>query len=102
MMQFSPGRAPLLATCGIALTPSVAHAHVTLQPSKLTAGSFSRVDVRVPNERGDASTKRVVVKFPPGFIFPSYQRVPGWSAKVAMDKLAKPVVAFGEKHTEQV
>jgi len=86
----------------IAAQPAVASAHVTLQPNEAPAGEFVRLDVRVPNERDNASTTRVEVKFPPGFISVSHEPVPGWNAKVRMAKLEKPIEAFGEKHDEQV
>jgi uncharacterized protein len=95
------GAAVAAALAAVAM-PSAASAHVTLQPDEVTAGEFKRLDVRVPNERDDASTKKVEVKFPAGFIFVSYEAVPGWTTKVKMAKLAKPVEVFGERHTEQV
>ena len=58
--------------------------------------------MRVPNERDDASTKKVEVKFPAGFISVSHEPVPGWDAKVKMAKLAEPVEVFGEQRTERV
>ena len=94
-------RAALAALCVVAV-PASATAHVTLQPAELPAGEFKRVDVRVPNERDDASTTKVEVKFPPGFIFLSHERVPGWKTTVKMAKLDKPVEVFGEQHDEQV
>jgi periplasmic copper chaperone A len=87
----------------LALTaPATAAAHVTLQPSEAAAGDFTVLDVRVPSERDDSGTTKVDVQFPPGFIFASYQPVPGWSVKVQMEKLAKPITSHGEKITEQV
>ena len=94
-------RAAFAALCVVAV-PASATAHVTLQPAELPAGEFKRVDVRVPNERDDASTTKVEVKFPPGFIFLSHERVPGWRTTVKMAKLAEPVEVFGERHDEQV
>ena len=41
---------------GAARCPAAAQAHVTLQPNTAPAGGFTRLDVRVPNERDDAST----------------------------------------------
>jgi uncharacterized protein YcnI len=83
--------------------PAVAEAHVTLQPDQAPAGGFARLDVRVPNERDDASTTKVEVKFPPGFAEVSTEPVPGWTAKVTKSKLAKPVTTDeGEKITDQV
>jgi periplasmic copper chaperone A len=89
------------AVAVLVLAPT-ASAHVTLQPEEVTAGDFSRLDVRVPNERDDASTTKVEVRFPPGFLFVSTEPVPGWNAEVSMRKLEKPVEQFGERITEEV
>jgi periplasmic copper chaperone A len=80
----------------------VAGAHVTLQPPEAPAGGFTRFDVRVPTERDNASTTKVEVQFPPGFLFVSYEPVPGWNAELTMRKLDKPVEQFGEQVTEEV
>jgi periplasmic copper chaperone A len=71
--------------------PASAGAHVTLQPSEAAAGDYTVLDVRVPNERDDPATTKVDVQLPSGFVFASYQAVPGWSVDVKMQKLAKPV-----------
>jgi periplasmic copper chaperone A len=84
------------------MAPATAGAHVTLQPSEAAAGDFTVLDVRVPNETDDSGTTKVDVRFPPGFVFASYQPVPGWSVKVRMEKLAKPITGHGEEITEQV
>jgi uncharacterized protein YcnI len=84
------------------MVPADAAAHVTLQPSEAAAGDFTVLDVRVPNERDDSGTTKVDVQFPPGFIFASYQPVPGWSVKVRMEKPAQPITSHGEEITEQV
>jgi periplasmic copper chaperone A len=82
---------------------TAAGAHVTLQPSEVPAGGFTRLDVRVPTERPDASTTKVEVKFPAGFTTVSTEPVPGWTAKVTRVKLAKPQVNDeGEKITDRV
>ena len=52
------------ASPAVAIAAPAAQAHVTLNPRTVTANSFGRLDVRVPNERDDASTKTVVVYFP--------------------------------------
>lgn len=80
----------LFALLALAI-PASAGAHVTLQPSEAAAGDFTVLDVRVPNERDDAATTKVEVQLPAGFVFASYQAVPGWSVDVKMQKLAKPV-----------
>jgi uncharacterized protein YcnI len=86
----------------VALVAPAAQAHVTLNPRSVTANSFGRLDVRVPNERDNASTKTVVVTFPHGFYSASYKRVWGWTAKVAMRKLATPVQSEDGPITEEV
>jgi uncharacterized protein YcnI len=85
----------------LALAPAAA-AHVTLQPSEAPAGGFTRLDVRVPNERDNAGTTKVVVQMPPGFLSVSYESVPGWDVELTMRKLDKPVEQFGEQVTEEV
>lgn len=94
-------RVAAAAACIACVGAVPAQAHVTIHPNVLPAGGFSVVDVRVPNERDKASTTKVDVQFPAGFIFVSTQPVPGWSAKVITRKLAEPVEIFGEKHSEE-
>lgn len=91
----------LIAALALAV-PTGAGAHVTLQPPEAAAGGYTVLDVRVPNERDDAGTTKVDVQFPDGFVFASYQPVAGWSVKVQMEKLAKPLSSHGEQITEQV
>ena len=90
------------ATAALLALAPVASAHVTMQPEEVPAGGFTRLDVRVPTERDDASTTKVEVQFPPGFLFASTEPVPGWQAKIAMRKLDKPVEQFGERISEEV
>jgi periplasmic copper chaperone A len=85
----------------LALAP-VAGAHVTLQPDQAPAGGFTRLDVRVPTERDDASTTKVEVQMPPGFLSVSSEPEPGWDVELTMRKLDKPVEQFGEQVTEEV
>jgi periplasmic copper chaperone A len=94
----------VLAVCATAalLAPASAGAHVTVQPGEVPAGGFTRLDVRVPNERDDAGTVKVDVQLPPGFVFVSTEPVPGWTAKITKRKLAKPITAHGEQITEEV
>ena len=97
-------RRPIVAAAALgalAVAPA-ASAHVTVQPEVAPAGDFTRLDVRVPTERDNASTTKVEVQFPPGFLFVSYEPVPGWDAKLTMRKLDKPVEQFGEQITEEV
>ena len=51
----------VLAAAGALAAPAAAQAHVTLQPKTAQAGSFTVLDVRVPNERNQTSTVKVDV-----------------------------------------
>jgi uncharacterized protein len=82
--------------------PAVAHAHVTLQPNQAAAGGFTRLDVRVPNERDNASTTKIDLQLPDGFAFASYEPVPGWTVKVKKAKLAQPIKTDDGEVTEGV
>lgn len=79
MMRTTIALVVLAATLIVA---SAASAHVTLQPTQVAPGDFTRLDVRVPNERDNAGTTKVEVQFPPGFAFVSTEPVPGWTAVV--------------------
>jgi periplasmic copper chaperone A len=71
--------------------PAAAEAHVTLQPTTAAAGAFTVENVRVPNERDNASTVKVDLQLPHGFVSVSYEPKAGWSAKVTKAKLAESV-----------
>src|SRR5918994_575070 len=51
------------ATAALLVLAPLASAHVTLQPEEIPAGGFTRLDVRIPTERDDASTTKVEVQF---------------------------------------
>jgi uncharacterized protein YcnI len=86
-MEVRVRRTIAIACAAAALAaPAVARAHVTLQPEEAPAGGYARLDVRVPNERDDASTTKVQVQFPPGFAEVSTEPVPGWTVKVTKGK----------------
>jgi len=57
--------------------PAAAEAHVTLQPNTAAAGAFTVENVRVPNERDKASTVKVDLQLPHGFVSVSYEPKPG-------------------------
>jgi uncharacterized protein len=93
----------LLATAALALVvPASAQAHVTVQPDTGVAGAYTRLDVRVPNERDDAATTKVEVQFPDGFAAASYEPVPGWDVKVAKKQLDQPIQTDDGEITERV
>ena len=94
----------ILATAAVAvgLAAPAAEAHVTLNPRTVTANAFARLDVRVPNERDRAGTRAVTVTFPDGIYSVSVKRVWGWTAKVHMRRLARPVESEDGQITERV
>ena len=58
---------PVLAAtvaAAVLAAPAAAQAHVTLNPREVTAGAFTVMTVRVPNERDDKGTVKVDVRFP--------------------------------------
>jgi periplasmic copper chaperone A len=96
-------RITIAATAAAVLAaPAAAQAHVTLQPQEVPAGSFARLDVRVPNERDDAGTVKVQVQFPDGIASASYESVPGWRVKVVKEQAPEPIDLHGEEVTEQI
>jgi periplasmic copper chaperone A len=87
-----PRKIPVAAVAALALAvPSAAGAHVTLQPNTAVAGAYTVENVRVPNERDKASTVKVDLQLPHGFVAASYEPKIGWSVKVTKAKLAKPI-----------
>ena len=73
------------------ISPTLASAHVTLDPATAAAGSWTTFAVKVPNESDTASTVKLQLKMPAGVLSASYEPVAGWSAKVVKSKLAKPI-----------
>jgi len=82
--------------------PAAADAHVTLQPNTAAAGAFVRLDVRVPNERDDASTVKIDLQLPDGFAAASYEPVAGWTVKVTKAQLKTPIMTDDGEITEGV
>ncbi|CAL9304822.1 YcnI family copper-binding membrane protein [Streptomyces sp. SudanB182_2057] len=82
-----------------------AFAHVTVQPEGTAAkGGYAVVNVKVPNERDDASTTKIELSLPADHPIASVmpQPVPGWKATVTKAKLDKPLTMHGEKIDEAV
>jgi periplasmic copper chaperone A len=92
----------LSAVAATLAAPSLANAHVTVQPEEVPAGGFTRLDVRVPNERDDSGTTKVEVEMPDGFVFVSYEPVAGWTAEIQDEKVDPPIEAHGETIDSQV
>jgi periplasmic copper chaperone A len=82
--------------------PAAAQAHLTVSPSSAPAGADSEELIRVPNESETASTIKVDVQLPPGFVSASYEAQPGWKVRVVRQKLAKPVQTDDGPVSEEV
>ena len=101
-MRISKRALIAVLVAAILALPAAAAAHVTLQPETAPAGGFARFDVRVPNERDDATTAKVEVQMPDGFVFASYEPVAGWKAQVKTEKLDQPIETDDGPVDEQV
>jgi periplasmic copper chaperone A len=86
---------------GALALPAAANAAVTLQPDAAPAGKFTRLDVRVPTERGVA-TKRVVLDLPPGFAFASYEPADGWRIRMTQRELVQPLEIDGQSFDHEI
>ena len=91
-----------LTAAAVLAAPAAAQAHVTIQPKEVPAGSFARLDVRVPNERDDAGTTKVQVQMPDGVASASYESVPGWTVEITREAAPEPIDMHGEEVTEQI
>jgi len=88
-----------LALGALIAAAAPAAAHVTVQPNEGIAGAFSRFVVRVPNERPDAGTVKIEVRFP-ALAFVSFEPKDGWERKVENVQLDEPIEAFGQEIEE--
>ena len=79
--------------------PSIASAHVSIQPGTVEGGEGAVIAVRVPNERDDASTTALKLVLPVETPIGSVRttEMPGWRATTATRKLAQPIDVFGRK-----
>ncbi|MFJ3905106.1 YcnI family protein [Streptomyces sp. NPDC090025] len=94
-----------VAASSVLLLSGPAFAHVSVQPQGQAAkGGYATVNVKVPNERDNASTVKVEVNFPTDHPLASVmpQPVPGWKVEVTKAKLAKPLELHGKKINEAV
>jgi periplasmic copper chaperone A len=84
--------------CGL----GAASAHVSVTPDSTSAGGFSQLTFRVPNESKTAKTSKVQVQLPTETPFTSVSVKPldGWQAEVIRAKLPNPVTLDGATVTE--
>ena len=71
------GKTLIVASAAALVTATAASAHVTLNPEKAPADSFTHFALRVPTEE-DVPTVKVSVQLPEGLDEVSFQPKPGW------------------------
>ncbi|MBU2669403.1 YcnI family protein [Actinoplanes bogorensis] len=81
-----------------------AAAHVSVNPDTATAGGYSKVTFRVPNESDSDSTTKVEINLPADKPIASVSVKPlnGWDVATTVSKLATPLEAHGAQITEAV
>ena len=79
-----------------------ASAHVHVDPASTSAGGFSQLTFRVPNESAAAKTTKVTVTLPTATPFTSVSVKPmdGWTAKITEAALPASVTVEGAKVTK--
>ncbi|MFI0406354.1 YcnI family protein [Actinomadura sp. 3N508] len=93
-----------LAAVSVLGLATAASAHVTVNPKTAEQGTYAKVAFRVPNERDNASTTKLVVHLPADrpLSSVSVRPVPGWTVKAEKTKLATPIKTEGGEQTEAV
>ncbi|MFC1417935.1 YcnI family copper-binding membrane protein [Streptacidiphilus cavernicola] len=93
-----------LAAAGVLLLAVPASAHVTVNPNSAAQGSYTEVNVRVPNEQDKADTTKIEFFLPTDHPIASVstESVPGWTVSVVKAKLAKPLTTDDGQVTEAV
>lgn len=93
-----------IAALGVAAVAGPASAHVTINPGTAEAGSYARLDLRIPNESDKASTVKLELTLPAEHPFASVRTnpIPGWSVEQEKATLATPLDVHGRQITEAV
>ena len=93
-----------LAAVGVLLLAGPASAHVTVNPGTAVQGSYTEVNVRVPNEQDKADTTKVQLFLPTDHPIAGVatEAVPGWTVSVTKTKLSKPLTTDDGQVTEAV
>ncbi|UED85236.1 YcnI family protein [Streptomyces profundus] len=92
----------LAGTAGLFALALPAQAHVGIDPSEVEQGGYTVVNVKVPNERDNASTVEVELHLDPDYPLTSVmpQPVPGWDVEVETTELDEPLESHGNQITE--
>jgi uncharacterized protein YcnI len=103
MSSISRARATALVALALTVLPATAAwAHVRVVPEQTTAGGWTVLTFRVPNESGTAATSQVSVDLPTDtpLLSVSTKPLPGWTATVETAALPEPVDFSGTTLTE--
>ena len=94
--------APALVAVGLVVFASPALAHVSVNPSQVSEGSYAKLTFRVPNESGTSGTVTVEVTLPQDtpLLYVSNKPLPGWTATVTEQPLPAPVTVEGTTLTK--
>ena len=92
--------AAAVAVIGVTALP--ASAHVTVNPKEATAGSYTKLTFRVPNESDTDSTVKLEVAFPEDapFASVSVRPAPGWTVVTEKRTLPTPIKNHDSEITE--
>jgi periplasmic copper chaperone A len=100
------GGAVLATAAVLALsTAGPASAHVTAStPKDAVQGGYTKVTLRVPNERADAGTVKLELTLPAEYPLASVSTrpTPGWKVEAVKAQLPTPVKSHGREVTEAV
>ncbi|MEV0649822.1 YcnI family protein [Phytomonospora sp. NPDC050363] len=93
-----------IAAFGAVAMAGPASAHVTINPGEAEAGSYARLDLRIPNESEAASTVKIELTLPADHPFASVRTNPidGWKVETKKATLATPLEVHGRQITEAV
>ena len=103
MSSISRLRTTALVALALAVLPATAaSAHVRVVPEQTTAGGWTVLTFRVPNESETAATSQVAVDLPTDtpLLSVSTKPLPGWTATVETAPLPEPVDFYGTTLTE--
>lgn len=93
-----------LALVGAVAVAGPASAHVTINPGEAEAGSYARLDLRIPNESDTASTVKIELTLPADHPFASVRTSPiaGWKVETKTAPINPPLDVHGRQITEAV
>lgn len=96
--------ATVLTGVALAAGAGVASAHVHVTPEDATAGSYTVLSFRVPNESATAGNTKIAITLPSDHPFASVsaKQTPGWTVTTTKTKLAAPVTQGKLSITEPV